>query len=311
MAKPRSFPPDHKPFAELPVQLVTVGPASEQMAVHVDGILAGGKVALVCLAGYQRNMTDYAPFVRQLRQAGEAAPVVLIDLKGRGRSTDRAQRAEYGSPRDAEDVAEILRALAIERAIFVGQGYGGQVLMALAATHPARMAGTVLIDSGPVVDTRGLVRLRNTLEDLEGVRSAQGLRAMLRRMNAADYPGLGEEELDALALRTHFIDKRNRAIRLFDTGLVRMLDGFDFDDVFTAQWPLFDALSHAPLLMMRTQLTQQLRRETFDEMMRRRRDSEAYVIEGQGSPALLNNSDDVQPIAEFVRKVLRPKKAAA
>jgi pimeloyl-ACP methyl ester carboxylesterase len=311
MAKPRSIPADHKPFLALPVQMVTVGPAAEQMAVHVDGVLAGGQIALVCTAGYQRNMSDYAAFIRQLRQLGEMAPVVLIDLKGRGRSTDRTQRADYGSTRDAEDVAEILRALAIERAIFVGQGYGGQVLMALAANHPARMAGTVLIDSGPVVDTRGLVRLRNTLDDLEGVRSPQGLRAMLRRMLATDYPGLGEEALDALTLHTHFVDKRNRAIRLFDTALVRMLDGFDFDDVFTAQWPLFEALGHAPLLMMRTQLTQQLRRETFDEMMRRRRDSEAYVIEGQGSPALLNNADDLQPIADFVRQILRPKKAAA
>ena len=35
--------------------------------------------------------------------------------------------------------------------------------------------------------------------------------------------------------------------------------------------------------------------------MRRRRDAEGYVIEDQGSPALLDNADDVEPIAEFVR----------
>ena len=55
-------------------------------------------------------------------------------------------------------------------------------------------------------------------------------------------------------------------------------------------------------MLMRTQLTEQLRRETFEEMMRRRRDAEGYVIEGQGSPALLDNADDVQPIADFVAK---------
>ena len=89
-----------------------------------------------------------------------------------------------------------------------------------------------------------------------------------------------------------------------------MLDRFDLDDVLVAQWPLFDALGNAPLMLMRTQLTQQLRRETFEEMMRRRRDAEAFVIEGQGSPALLDNSDDVQPIADFVRQVLAERKAA-
>jgi len=77
-----------------------------------------------------------------------------------------------------------------------------------------------------------------------------------------------------------------------------------------AQWQLFDALGSAPLMMMRTQLTQQLRRETFEEMMRRRRDAEAYVIENQGSPALLDTTDDVEPILDFVRKVGMLPKAA-
>jgi pimeloyl-ACP methyl ester carboxylesterase len=310
MARPRPIPTDHKPFASLPVQMVTVGRASERMAVHVTSPLLRGRIPVVCVPGYQRNMTDYADFIRLMQQYIDL-PIVAIDLKGRGRSADRHRHAGYTSLHDAADVAEIVRALAIERAIFVGQGYGGQVLMALAVKEPAMIAGTVLLDSGPVSDTRGLVRLRNTLEDLEGVRSAAGLRAMLRRMLATEYPGLNESAHDGLALRTHFIDKRNRAVRLFDSALVRLLSGFDFDDVLVAQWPLFDALGHAPLLMMRTQLTQQLRRETFDEMMRRRRDSEAFVIEGQGSPALLDSAEDVQPIADFVRQIIRPKKAAA
>ena len=38
--------------------------------------------------------------------------------------------------------------------------------------------------------------------------------------------------------------------------------------------------------------------------MRRRRDADAYIIEGQASPALLNSTEDVAPIAEFMRQVL-------
>ena len=62
--------------------------------------------------------------------------------------------------------------------------------------------------------------------------------------------------------------------------------------------------------MMRTQLTQQLRRETFEEMMKRRRDAEGYIIENQGSPALLDNPEDVEPITEFIGKLVGVKKAA-
>jgi hypothetical protein len=89
-----------------------------------------------------------------------------------------------------------------------------------------------------------------------------------------------------------------------------LLEPFDLNDVLVAQWPLFDALMPIPLMMMRTQLTQQLRRETFEEMMKRRRDSEGYIIEHQGSPALLDNVEDVHPITDFIKTVLAPKKAA-
>jgi len=200
--------------------------------------------------------------------------------------------------------------LAIERAVFVGQGYGGQVLMALAANQPALIAGTVLIDAGPISDPRGLVRLRTTLNELTGVRGEASLKPMLRRMTAADYPEVPDTTLETLALRTHFMDRRGRLQPLFDPALIKLLEPFGLDDVLVAQWPLFDALGGAPLMMMRTQMTQQLRRETFEEMMRRRRDAEAFVIESQGSPALLESIDDVQPIVDFIQNVVAPRKAA-
>ncbi|MEO7222892.1 MAG: alpha/beta hydrolase, partial [Devosia sp.] len=290
---------------------VTVGPAREQMAVHVSGTLGPGRTPVVCVAGYNRNMADWSEFLRLAGQAlNETTPFILVDLKGRGRSTDRARAAAYSSLTDAGDLIEIARALAFERAIFVGQGYGGQVLMALAARRPSLIAGTVLIDAGPVSDSRGLVRLRVTLNDLTGVRGEASLRPMLRRMTAADYPGVAETVLDAVAMRSHFVDKRGRLQPLFDPALIKLLEPFDLDDVLVAQWPLFDALSCAPLMMMRTQLTQQLRRETFEEMMKRRRDAEGYIIENQGSPALLDNSEDVEPITEFIRKTVGARKAA-
>jgi pimeloyl-ACP methyl ester carboxylesterase len=307
----RIVPAEHKALAALPVTLVTVGAVGSHVAVHVAGPLGADRIPVVAVPGYHRNMADYAQFARILRlSVGEAQPVVLVDLKGRGRSSDRRRRAEYSSLRDADDLLEVARALAIERAIFVGQGYGGQVLMALAAARPALVAGTALLDAGPVSDSRGLVRLRTTLNELTGVRGEASLRPMLRRMAAADYPAAPEVALEELALRTHYVDRRGRLQPLFDPALIKLLEPFELDDVLVAQWPLFDALGPMPLLMMRSQLTQQLRRETFEEMMRRRRDSEAFVIEQQGSPPLLDSADDVRPIADFVRRIAGPKRAA-
>lgn len=313
----RAAPPDHPAFATLPVQLVAVGDAREQMAVHVAGRLSIGRMPIICVPGYHRNMSDFTEFAGLVRRmVGDDQPVLLVDLKGRGRSSDRVDKSRYISTIDARDLVQICATFAIDSAIFVGQGYGGQVLMALGAERPTLIGGVALIDSGPVSDPRGLVRLRNNLKDIDGPRSAAGLRSMFRRMLGSDYPGAPETMLDTLATRAHFLDKRGRVQPLFDRHLLKLIEGFEHDDVLMAQWPLFNALSPMPMMMMRTQLTDQLRRDVFEEMMKRRRDADSYIIEGQASPALLNSTEDVEPIADFVRQVIKnrarpPERASA
>lgn len=312
MARNRKYPLDHPPFAALPVRTVTIGAGGDQMAIHVIGRLGGRRVPMICVPGYHRNMTDFTDFVRYFgRLMGESWPVVLVDLFGRGRSTDRRDKALYASPRDAADLIELADALGIERAAFVGQGYGGQVAMTVAAQRPSLVAAAVLIDAGPVSDSRGLVRLRINLEHIAGWRGEAALRNGMRRILASDYPGTVDAQLDALALRTHFIDKRGRAHGLFDPHLARMLADFEPDDVLVAQWPLFDALGRVPLMLMRSQLTDQLRRETFEGMTRRRPDAKALIINGEGSPALLNHIDDVRAIADFIERLGKPERRAA
>lgn len=303
-------PADHPAFSGLPVDMVTLEHGGLQAAVHVAGALVPGRVPLVCVSGYHRNMSDFADFLPLWRRFAGERPAVLIDLPGRGRSSDRPRAADYGSPRDAHDISQIVMALGIERAVFLGQGYGGQVLMLLAVQHPRLMAGCVLIDAGPVTSPRGIVRLRNNMRYIEGLRGRKQVMVGLRRMLAGDHPGTGDDRLEQLALRTHWLDRRGRARPLYDSALIRVLDTFSLDDVLAAQWPLFDALGPVPLMLLRTQLTDQLLRETFEEMVRRRPDAAALTIVGQGSPALLDEADEVAEIARFAEAASVDKMAA-
>ncbi|HWV19657.1 MAG TPA: alpha/beta hydrolase [Devosia sp.] len=308
----RAVPPDHKPFADFPVEYIATRDAGVRAAVHLTAPLGRGKIPLICLAGLQRNMSDFADFVGYFRRLGPGNwPVVLIDLPGRGRADDRKKASDYNSLNDARDVADILTALGIGKAVILGQGHGGQVAMALAAAHPLLVAGTILLDAGPMVDSRGIVRLRNNLRHIDALRGTKRVAAGLRRMLAGDYPELSEETLDALAQRSHAIDKRGRARPLFDQRLLAPLEEISFDDVLTPQWPLFDALSGMPLMILRTQLTDQLRRETYEEMVRRRPDALALTIAGQGSPALFDQHDEIEAVAGFVFKVGTQARKAA
>lgn len=296
----RHVPEDHPVFAGLPVRHILLQDVRTRAAVHLRGTFGHGRMPLVCVPGYHRNMSDFTAFAEYFRRLGPGNwPMVLVDLPGRGRADDRAKASDYNSLADARDLADILAALGIGRAIVLGQGHGGQVAMALAAAHPLMIGGTILLDSGPVTDSRGIVRLRNNLAHLSGLRG-KAVAAGFRRMLAGDHPGLPDDALDALALRSHYFDKRGRPHPLFDTRLIELLKDFSFDDVLVAQWPLYAALNCAPLMLLRTQLTDQLRRETFEEMVRRRPDAVALTIAGQGSPALFDQSAEIEAVAEFV-----------
>ncbi len=299
----RSQHPSHGEFAALPVRQVTVGGTDDKLAVHVSGRVTGGVLPLVCVAGYHRNMTDYAGLLKQKALGRDADwPVVLVDFRGRGRSPDRRREGDYGSVPDARDLAQVTMALGIERAIFVGQGHGGQAIMAMAAEHPLLIGGAILIDAGPMTDSRGIVRLRSNLGFIDALRGDAEIRSGLRQILASDYPGSADSVLDTLAARSHVI-QNGRASPLFDPALVKRLAAFSHDDVLMAQWPLFDALAHAPMMVIRTQLTDQLRRETFDEMIRRRPDAVGLTIAGQGSPALLDHAEEVDAMGTFARQV--------
>lgn len=300
MSRPRTVPADHPAFAALPVSQVTLS-AGLRAAVHVAGQLSSRRIPVVCIPGYQRNMSDFTDFAAYFRRIGGGDwPVVLLDLPGRGRADDRRRAEDYSSLADARDVASIMAALGLGRAIVLGQGHGGQVAMALAAAHPLLIAGTVLLDAGPVTDSRGIVRLRSNLAHIEALRGAKAVRAGFRRILTGDYPGLPDDRLDALMARSHSLDKRGRARPLYDPRLISALASINFDDVLMAQWPMFDALTCAPLMLLRTQLTDQLRRETYEEMVRRRPDAVALTIAGQGSPALFDQREEIEAVAEFV-----------
>ena len=103
----------------------------------------------------------------------EAAPRVAphyrtlaLDQRGHGDSDNDAE-GRYDHATMAEDVEAALEHLGIERVVLVGHSMGGRVSMHFAGRHPERMAGLVIVDSGPELDTRGTMRIRMETESSE------------------------------------------------------------------------------------------------------------------------------------------------
>ena len=123
-----------------------------------DGALAGGQwhpdaAGLPLLAVHGISATHRSWDL--LAGALDDRRVIAADLRGRGRSNTLP--GPYGLERHADDLAAMLDALEVDRALVVGHSMGAFVSVRFAERHPDRVAGLVLIDGGlPVPNPGGI-----------------------------------------------------------------------------------------------------------------------------------------------------------
>lgn len=72
--------------------------------------------------------------------------VIAPDLRGRGRSNQLP--GPYGMPQHADDLAAVLDAFGVGRAVVVGHSMGAFVSVVLSHRHPERVSELVLVDGG-------------------------------------------------------------------------------------------------------------------------------------------------------------------
>lgn len=75
--------------------------------------------------------------------AGAGFRAVAPDLKGFGRSDTPTDKAKYGIAQVTDDLAAMLDALGIEKAVFCGHDWGGLIVWPMAQLRPDRVAGVI------------------------------------------------------------------------------------------------------------------------------------------------------------------------
>lgn len=111
--------------------------------LHVQVVGAGVPPVLFLHGLVMDNLSSWY-FTAGTRVARHAQ-AVLLDLRGHGRS--ERPDADYGVERMVADAVGVLDALCIDRAVVVGNSFGGQLAAALAVAHPERVAGLGLVDA--------------------------------------------------------------------------------------------------------------------------------------------------------------------
>jgi len=149
--------------------------APDGLKLHVReyGSTLDPGIPAVCLAGLTRNSADFGRLASALAGGlkGAKRRVLALDYRGRGLSGYDRNWKNYSLEIENADVLSVLAAMEIEAAIFIGTSRGGLHTMLLSATRPAVIRGAILNDIGPVLEPRGMARIRGSACNLPEARS--------------------------------------------------------------------------------------------------------------------------------------------
>src|SRR5882724_10014945 len=163
------------------------------LKLHVGtyGARPTAAVPVVCLHGLARTGADFDVLATVLSgDPQRPSYVVTMDYRGRGRSGYDRDPFNYNLATELADVLAVLTALDLGPAVFVGTSRGGILAMLLAAARPTAIGGVVLNDIGPVIDTRGLARIKGYVGKLPIPTSYADGAEVLRRLFGAEFPKL-------------------------------------------------------------------------------------------------------------------------
>jgi len=260
---------------------------------------------VVCLPGLARTAADFHELAVAIStRSRRPRQVLALDYRGRGRSDYARDPAQYDIAVEMQDVQDVLTAIGFPHAVFVGTSRGGLITMALSAVRPAAILGAVLNDIGPVLEGRGLARIKGYVGKLPSPRDVPEAVELLRRLASQHFTRLTDADWERFARRT-FKESNGRLVADYDPQLMKSLDAIDLEKPLPVLWPFFEGLGKVPVLSIRGENSDLFSAETQNEMARRHPGMESHVVAGEGHAPMLTDRATVQRIATFIAGIAR------
>ena len=249
---------------------------------------------LVCAHGLTRCARDFDALAAAM---ADRYRVICPDTAGRGHSDWLADPMLYGIPQYVADMVTLIARLDVERVDWVGTSMGGLIGMALAAQPNSPIRRFVINDAGPVVTKVSLERIATYV----GVAPLFPDFATAVQYIRAVSASFGPHTDDEWKFLTEVVVRKqpDGCYKMhYDPGLAepfkRQMPEGDLE-----LWPLYDAI-RSPMLVLRGELSDLLRRETCEAMAQRGPKAKVVEIAGVGHAPTLMHADQVRIVRDFL-----------
>jgi pimeloyl-ACP methyl ester carboxylesterase len=217
---------------------------------------------IVCIPGLTRNARDFEGVAQRL--AGRWR-VICVELRGRGLSECAKDPMSYVPARYADDLEALFADAGLSRAILFGTSLGGIVTMLLAQRDSARIVGAVINDIGPVLETRGLDKIRGYVGRSQNWPTWLHAARALAEAQGDRYPDWKIENWISYAKRLCKLTPNGRVVFDYD---MRIADPFKVPggEAGFDMWDAWKSLASVPTLLLRGELSDLLSPETMARM---------------------------------------------
>jgi pimeloyl-ACP methyl ester carboxylesterase len=262
---------------------------------------ASERLPVICLHGLTRNSKDFedvAPLI-----AGWGRRAIVPDVRGRGQSGRDPNPRNYQPKIYVRDVIEMMAALEIDRAIFLGTSMGGIITLTMMAVRPQAVAAAILNDVGPAIAPEGLARILSYAGKGPDVRNWEDAAQYVRSINSIALPHLSDEDWHRFARRTFREGEKGPEL--------------DYDPAITVplgkppgrltEWIagfLFRRLARKrPTLLVHGQTSDIVSAEIADRMQRIAPRMQRVDVPGVGHAPMLAEREAVDAIEQFLKTV--------
>jgi pimeloyl-ACP methyl ester carboxylesterase len=254
---------------------------------------------IICIPGLTRNARDFEGVAARL--AGDWR-LICVDLRGRGESAHAKDPMTYMPVTYLGDMEALVVELKLKKFVLFGTSLGGLITMLMAASGRERIAGALLNDIGPEIETRGLDRIRSYVGRSQNWPTWLHAARFLAEMQADRYPDWGLDEWLVYAKRLGRLTASGRIVFDYDMRIAEPFKlpqgeaGFDL-------WPAFRALEGVPSLVVHGELSDVLSAEGVAKMTEAVSTMESVTVPRVGHAPTLDEPAAQAAIDKLLQRV--------